>query len=182
MGNQPGPGPVLRRGHVMLTTPCGGHAYTSQFPHGQGEDSTAEGPNTYLTFQQTLREEKAPPRVIYAVRIPDGEGFIKEASRQVHRIPRWGAIIAVGSTTHTHCARAAAESLKAGGLPINSSFYKPDDGGQILPHSMNQILARMMGVSARNQKSVQRGGEPINWSVRLRRGCPSPIVPLTMPR
>jgi hypothetical protein len=165
-------------GHVMFSTPCGGYAYTSQFPHRPGESSKAEGSNTYLTFQETMLVEKVPPLVIYAVRLPNRLEFIHESLRQVRRIPRWGAFPAEGSRTHTHCARAASESLKAGGLPINSEFYKADDGGQILPASLNRILARMMGVAERNRKSVLRGGEPVPWSVKLRRGCPPPVVPL----
>jgi hypothetical protein len=93
-------------------------------------------------------------------------------------IKKWGAIPAVNSRTHTHCARAASQALQSGGLPINSAFNQMDDGGQIFPKTLHTILSRLAGVQQRNLKGYS--SEPHDWSVRQTQGCPIPVAPPTI--
>lgn len=117
---------------------------------------------------------KSPPVGVFEIILPDGPAFMQEVHVQKDIIKKWGAFPGVGSRTHTHCARAASQALQAGGgLPINSTFSQVDDGGQIFPKTLHKILSHLAGVNQRN-----KSGEPHAWSVQLRHGCLSPLVPL----
>jgi hypothetical protein len=165
-------------GHVMITGACSQVVFTSQFPHEIGQESRSEGKNIRYTYTETVKTERFAPSAIWAVLLPDGDAF-RIAVRNMLRIPRWGAIPAVGSKSHTHCARAASDVLSAGGLPINSYFNKTDDGGQILPRNLNKILSHLASVTFRNKRAFAQGSKDRHsWSVHLRAGC-QPRIPRT---
>jgi hypothetical protein len=161
-------------GHVMVAQHCAPKAWLSQYPHLPGEDSAAEGLNTFWTYEQTIGGAKYAPAAVFSVGLPDSAGFLREVRVQRDEIRRWGAFPAVGSRSHTHCARAASQALQAGGLPINSTFNQMDEGGQIFPKTLHKILSHLAGVNQRNLRGYS--SEPHSWSVRLRQGCQ-----LTMP-
>jgi hypothetical protein len=152
------PGRFSFAGHVMVAQHCGQVSYVNQYPHLPDGPSASEGINRFWSYQDTLAGAKSPPAAVYTVTLPDGEGFQREARYQTTGIRRWGAIPAVNSKTHTHCARAASQAMQAGGLPINSTFNQMDDGGQILPKTIHKILTHLAGVNRRN-----KSGEPHAW-------------------
>jgi hypothetical protein len=165
-------------GHVMMAHHCAPKAWLSQYPHQPGGPSSAEGRNTYWSYEETMAGAKSRPAAIFSVDLPDGEAFQREVRVQRFVIPFWGAFPGVNSRSHTHCARAASQALQAGGLPVNSTFNQMDDGGQIFPRTLHKILSHLASVHQRNLKG--HSGEPHGWSVRLQQGCLMPVSPSTI--
>jgi hypothetical protein len=161
-------------GHVMLTSHCGRAIYTNQFPHEPGEDSSFSGSNTLWTYDEVMQNAKNLPASIWAITLPDRMAFEKEAARR-RGLVDWFAYPAENSRDATHCARAAVQALKAGGVPINKG-RKRDDGGQILPATLDGILSELANITRMNKAADARSHVGLHdWAVAYRGIC-APVV------
>lgn len=104
-----------------------GTAITSQFPSPHG----MEGANTTKTWIDTVEAERRSPDSVYQVTVPNDSAF-DAASAAARSAPRWSAF--PDGETSTHCARAAAGALKAGGVGGISS------SSSVWPNWMNTDL------------------------------------------
>jgi RHS repeat-associated protein len=119
-------------GHVMVTESGSATVLLSQFPHGPGGDRRPEGPNKQLSYEETLREEGRPPDHVLKVNVPNDAAFNAEVADHTRRLA-WSWL--PKGNEETHCARAAYDSLKAGGVPLVGQ-----DSGQILPGTLGGLL------------------------------------------
>jgi hypothetical protein len=142
-----GIGPGGSVGHVMITNAGTAGVVLSQFPHAVGDPETPYGPNTTLSFLETKHEMNRPVGVVFAIDIPDTISFSAMASNERERpIWCWDPEL----PRETHCARAAYDALRAGGLNIDpEDRYLIHDGErkEILPNSLWTLLSRVAGAS-----------------------------------
>ncbi len=121
-------------GHVMVTEAGRTTVILSQFPHGPGGESRPDGPNRRLTYDQTWREEARLPDRILRIHVPNDAAFDAAVANHIRRL-EWNWLPTTGE--QTHCARAAYDSLRAGGVPLAGQ-----DRGQILPGTLGDLLLR----------------------------------------
>ena len=141
-----GVGPGGRVGHAMVYSGGSRNVLLSQFPHGPGGSSWGSGPNTRLTFAQTISEEGGPPNRRYLVHVPNDPAFYSSVSNHAGR-PFW--VTKPTKTNQTHCTRAAYDCLKSGGLPL-----KGQDAGQILPGTLGDLLDELSKLPQTNEWGV----------------------------
>jgi hypothetical protein len=145
-------------GHVMVTARCSRSVYLSQYPHQPGVGSrTAGGPNNFYTFEQTYAAQARPAAAIFMVTVPD-EAKFRQVVNNHRRRTRWAAF--PWGADQTHCARAAADALTAGGLATLAAL---DDGGQILPDELYAYL-RKVALLQKNSEAIRP------WRVSMRAG------------
>jgi hypothetical protein len=117
-----------------------------------------------------MQNAKNMPASIWAITLPDRMVFEAEAAHQ-RGLPQWFAYPAENSTSATHCARAAVQALKAAGVPINKG-RKRDDGGQILPATLDDILRELANITRMNKAANARSRVGLhNWAVVSRGMC-----------
>ena len=137
-----------RVGHVMVTPSDSTTVLLSQFPHALGLPTSIEGPNTRLSFQDTRTAEQSDVSVVYGVTVPDGDVFMSMVNNEVAR-PIWSWD--PEPPTQTHCARAAYDALKAGGVPIdpaNDYVIANGEHNEILPDTVWSLLSDALGDQA----------------------------------
>ena len=108
-----------RVGHVMIVDAVSMKSIWSPFPHGPQEEPNKCGPNTQLTFDETLAEEGGPPTKIFRIHIPpkkDAE-FESKIAEQVKR-PFWNWWPT--DEKQTNCAYGASIALNSVGLKVDS--------------------------------------------------------------
>jgi hypothetical protein len=122
---------------VVFATPL-----LSQFPYRPGQGRRPRGPNNKLSFQQTYKEEGNDPDAIFELVIDEAFStkFQTAVADHVGRpIWDWNPM----PPKETHCARAAYDALRAGGVPIDPrNWYVIKDGemNEILPNSVWRLL------------------------------------------
>ncbi len=130
-----------RVGHVMIST-LDDEVILSQYPHQYGQEPVPSGPNTKFSFDDTYKIERGEPDVIFRVTIENQfiDSFTATVNDHVSRkIWDWDPI----NPAETHCARAAYEALKAGGILIDQeNAYKIgyNEKNEILPNSIWYLL------------------------------------------
>jgi hypothetical protein len=144
-------------GHVMVTFHCSKHVLLSQYPHAPGGAHAVGGKNYHYNFEQTYAAQARPATAIYMVSLPNEQAFRKMVDSHRNR-NNWS--VWPGGTSSTHCARAGADALIAGGL---KSLDPLDDGGQILPDELDAYLGRISFYQT-NAESKRP------WQVRMRAG------------
>ena len=132
-------------GHIMVTEYKSNDTILSQFPHQLGGPRTSEGPNYLLNRKDTYKAMGRPPDAIYTVNVPDDKAFNDEACKQRRKTTwNWKPT----NPDQTHCARAAYDALRAGGVPI------PENPGQAMPGTLGDDLSNLIG----NSKAKVRQG------------------------
>jgi hypothetical protein len=144
-------------GHVMVTGHCSHIVYLSQYPHVPGGASTSKGPNVRYTYAQTYAAQARLPSAVFMVTLPDDAKF-RGMVRDHQDRKFWK--VRPNAVGETHCARAAADALSAGGL---KSLAQLDDGFQIFPDELYGYLSRI---------AFYQQGQPqkVPWRVSLRSG------------
>jgi hypothetical protein len=142
-------------GHVMITEDDAtfGREPTvilSQFPHPPGGRSRPRGMNVRFAFRETLRDLGRGVDFVFRVRIPDGAAFDAEAAKHRSR-PRWDCH--PSRRDETHCARAAYDALKAGGVPLRGA-----DSGQVFPWTFGKLLQHL---SATSRLAIELQSPPV---------------------
>ncbi|HUN92015.1 MAG TPA: hypothetical protein VMU33_08155 [Burkholderiaceae bacterium] len=155
-----GIGPGGSVGHVMISE-SDTSVDVSQFPHGLGGEPTPWGPNTTLTFSQTNTEMDRPPGVVYTIDIPDPAAFAAAANDHRSR-PDW--CWDPEPPFETHCARAAYDVLKAGGVNIDAAGDYAITNGErreIIPNTLWSLLEDLP-----QAQITQRSEENIPMAIR----------------
>jgi hypothetical protein len=113
-------------GHVMITENAAGpDAILSQFPHGVGESRTGTGKNHTLNRNDTFHEMGVPDE-FYIVHVNDDKAFDDEACKQ--RNPDWMWAKYPSKPGETHCAKAAHDALRAGGVNLPEDWEELPGG------------------------------------------------------
>ena len=121
-------------GHVMITEHGSQSVLLSQFPHQAGAPTAMRGPNNKLSFQETNKEEGRKPDKVMTVYVPNDEAF--DAAVKDHTERKWWDT-KPSKSDETHCARAAYDALKSGGVPLSGQ-----EKGQILPGTVGRMLEK----------------------------------------
>jgi RHS repeat-associated protein len=136
-----------RVGHVMVTEHNSEKIISSPFPSPRGRHEHMYNKPYGLTY---IAEGDDAPDDLFEVFVPDDAAFNSEARKQ-NKMTTWDWLPDV-CKSETHCARAAYNMLKAGGVPVSGQ-----DQGQIFPNTLGNIL--------RNLAHQQQGASPNNWQV-----------------
>lgn len=133
-------------GHVFAGE-IDGTTILSQFPHEVGGTPWVVGPNTMLTWQQTMIEEQRDPTAVYRVHLSDDFGFDWQASRNRDK-ERWQALPHEYTGNGTNCTVAVQEALEDGGIQV------PRPGSGIL--TPNAFLGGMESLIQAGNPNIQR--------------------------
>ena len=136
----------------MITDAGTKNVQLSQFPHSFDEPTSSHGPNTTLSWAETVTTEGSNPDKVFRIHLPDDDGFAKAVEDQKSR--KYWDWKPDSKKSETHCARAAYDALKAGGLPIDPSADQKS--GQLLPGTLGDLLGDLA-------KSPKPGGA--NWTI-----------------
>jgi hypothetical protein len=137
---------VPSMGHVMITKYRSHDVYLSQFPHGPGQAAAFYGPNTRLTYDETMHEEGRPPTDIFNIWVPDEGWFHNAVNIEVSK-PTWNfwpgyngfGYESWSEFNQTQCAYAAYKALTYGGVNIDP-YGKYVGLGSIWPGDVDSLL------------------------------------------
>ncbi|MDQ6938692.1 MAG: hypothetical protein M3119_00885 [Verrucomicrobiota bacterium] len=120
----------------MVTEHQSREVLLSQFPRARGESGTPHGFNRRFDYKQTMADEGRRPSKVLVVNVPNDKGFdaaVKDHTTRTY----WDKY--PNKPDETHCARAAYDALKAGGVPLEGH-----DNGQILPKTLGNEVENAM--------------------------------------
>ena len=126
-------------GHVLLKEANSAKVLLSQFPHEGANPLDAWGLNRTLSLPETVSRERGPPDMVFQVTIHNVAAF--NATVKDHAERTWWSPLPISSDA-THCARAVAAALQAGGVYVSREYPFNYEPNEILPGTLANVLAR----------------------------------------